>query len=76
MSTKPADTDLEAWTFRREILENMDHDSRVMTAIELSEAVREIQLSGLMSRNPTWCRAEAVRHLVLKHSGVDLGETR
>ena len=76
MSTKPADTDQEAWTFRRGILENMDHDGRVMTAIELSEAVREIQLSGVMARNPTWSRAEAVRHLVLKHSGIDLGAMR
>jgi hypothetical protein len=50
----------------------MDGEARMRAAIDLSESVRELQIEGLLGRNPSWGRAQAVRYLVLKQWAVDL----
>jgi hypothetical protein len=64
MTTRPLDTTLEGWQLQREALSGMGGEARVRTAIELSEAVRTLQVEGILARNPEWSRAEAVRSLI------------
>lgn len=64
MDTRPADTSPASWKAQREILAEMDPAERVRVAIELSEAVRELQIQGLLSRNPGWERRDAVEWLI------------
>jgi hypothetical protein len=68
MTRRPLDTSPEGWQVQRRALDCMGGEGRVRTAIELSEAVREIQLSGLLARNPTWTRADAVQWLLRTQS--------
>jgi hypothetical protein len=72
MSTKPEDTTTEAWSTQRQILGRIGPAARLATAIDLSEAVREIQIEGVLARNPGWGRADAVHHIVAANLGVDL----
>ena len=51
---------------------NLGPEGRVRAALELSEAVRTVQLEGILSRNPEWSEREAVRHLVRTLHGIDL----
>jgi hypothetical protein len=71
MATRPVDTSKDAWRVQRQILSQMDQEARLRTAIDLSESVRAIQIEGILARNPTWSRGDAVRYLV-KQLGVDL----
>jgi hypothetical protein len=64
MSTKPIDTTAEGWAIQRNALEQLGGEGRVRTAIELSEAVREMQLQGILARNASWTRSDAVRWLL------------
>lgn len=64
MVRPPHDTSTESWAVRREAILAMDPSDRVRVAIELSEAVRELQIQGLLDRNLAWTRADAVAHLV------------
>jgi hypothetical protein len=64
MSTKPLDTAAEGWAIQRDALEKLGGEGRVRTAIELSEAVREMQLQGILARNASWTRSDAVRWLL------------
>lgn len=74
MTTRPLDTTSEAWRVQRDIVRRMDGDARLRTAIELSDAVRAIQIEGLLARHPAWSRADAVRHLVRAQWGIELEE--
>lgn len=51
---------------------HMDGSSRLNTAIELSDAVREIRLAGIRSRHPELSPREAVARLVAEDYGVEL----
>jgi hypothetical protein len=42
----------------------MDPSVRVRIAIDLSESVRELEIEGLLARNPKWSRSDAVDWLV------------
>lgn len=64
MSTRPNDTSVASWRVQREILARMDPASRVETATDLSDSVRELQIQGILARNPTWSRTDAVRLLI------------
>jgi hypothetical protein len=64
MSMKPLDTTAEGWAMQRDALEQLGGEGRVRTAIELSEAVREAQLQGVLARNASWTRSDAVRWLL------------
>jgi len=40
--------------------------------MDLSEAIRTIQLDGIQARHPEWSRADAVRHLVEARHAIRL----
>jgi len=69
MSTRPGDTAATSWQTRREILARMDPTSRLRTAIDLSDAVRELQIAGMLVRHPAWSRADAVAWLIQRLAG-------
>lgn len=64
MSTRPKDTSETSWLTQREIVARMDPSARVRVALDLSESVREIEIEGLLARNPPWSRTDAVGWLV------------
>ena len=68
----PLDTSAEARAYQRAVLRRMDREARLRSAVDLSESVREIQIQGLLARRPSWTRREAVRHLILVQSGIDM----
>ena len=74
MIPRPMDTAPEAWRRQVAALERLGPEGRVRAAIELSEAVRAIQLEGIRARHPGWSRREAVRHLVERLHGVRLAD--
>ena len=76
MNSRPGDTASSAWQLRQSIVAAMDPETRLRTAIDLSDSIREIRIAGLMSRNPRWTRTDAIRQLVLTDTGVDLGVVR
>jgi hypothetical protein len=69
---RPRDTSSEAWDRQRAAFRRMGPEGRVRAAVELSKAVRAIQLEGILSRNPGWSERDAVRHLVATLHGVEL----
>lgn len=72
MSSRPADTAPASWSRYEAVLDRMDGPARLHAAVELSEAVREIRLAGIRSRNPELTRQEAVVRLVAEDYGVEL----
>ncbi len=72
MVTRPSDTSAEAWSVQQKALSRLGPAGRVRVAIELSQAVRDIQIEGALARHPGWDRAMAVRHLIGTQFGVDL----
>jgi hypothetical protein len=64
MSSRPQDTSEASWLVQREIIGRMDPSARVRAAIDLSDSVRELQIQGLLLRNPRWRRSDAVRWLI------------
>jgi hypothetical protein len=52
-------------------LARLGPEGRIRIALELSEAVRSIQLQGILARNPEWQMSD-VRHLVQSQFGIDL----
>jgi hypothetical protein len=69
---RPLDTSREAWDRQMMAFRNLGPEGRVRAALELSEAVRTVQLEGILSRNPEWSEREAVRHLVATLHGIEL----
>lgn len=64
MATRPRDTADISWVVQRDIVARMDPVSRIRAAIDLSDSVREIQIQGLLARNPGWRRTDAVQWLI------------
>jgi hypothetical protein len=75
MAKIPADTTAEAWNAQEEALARLGPAGRVQVAVELSDAVREIQIEGLRALHPEWDRSTAVRHLIAAQFGIDLPKT-
>jgi hypothetical protein len=75
MAKRPADTTAEGWHAQREAHARLGPAGRVQVAVELSDAVREIQIEGLRARHPEWDRSTAVRHLIAAQFGIDLPKT-
>lgn len=73
MSTRPHDTSGASWRAQREIIGRMDPSSRVRTAIDLSDSVRELQIEGLLARHPTWGRSDAVQWLIRRLDSRTVG---
>jgi hypothetical protein len=55
-----------------EILRRLGPDERLRIAISMSEAARELSLSGIMLRNPSLTRHEAIITLAGQLYGIDL----
>jgi hypothetical protein len=53
----------------------MDGAARLYAAVELSDAVREVRLSGIRARFPDMTPQERVAQLVLEEYGVTLPST-
>lgn len=76
MSIRPRDTTPEAWSAQLAALDRLGPEGRVRVALDLSEAVRSIELAGILARHPGWEMAEAVRHLVARRHGIRLPAAR
>jgi hypothetical protein len=72
MTTCPRDTAPEAWSTHAALLDQMGGPARVRIAVELSEAFREIRMSGIRARNPGLDEREALARLVWEDYGVEL----
>ncbi|GMV05589.1 MAG: hypothetical protein AMXMBFR53_18660 [Gemmatimonadota bacterium] len=72
MTSRPLDTAATAWSHYEAVLDRMDGPARVKAAIELSEAVRELRLSGIRSRHPELSPQEVVARMVAEDHGVEL----
>ena len=58
------DTSAAGWNAQQVALTRMSPESRMRVAIDLSESVREIQIQGILARNPEWSRRDAIDWLV------------
>lgn len=72
MRNPPDDTSVASWHTQLGILARMDPESRVRAAIELSDAVRELQIQGILVRNPDWSRRHAIELLTLRLVGGEV----
>ncbi len=75
MTSRPLDTTAAAWTAQNAVLDRMGGPARLRAAIELSEAVREIRLSGIRARHPELDRREVIARLVQEEHGIDLADS-
>lgn len=72
MTPRPLDTTSDAWSRQKRALADLGPEGRYRVALELSEAVRAIQLAGIGARHPDWDHRRIVRHLVLRQYGIQL----
>lgn len=72
MTSRPLDTTTAAWTAQHAALDRMGGPARLRAAVELSEAVREIRISGIQARHPELDRREVIARLVQQEFGIDL----
>lgn len=72
MISRPLDTTPEAWARQNDVLDRMGGPARLLAALELSDAVREIRLAGLRARHPDLSRRQVVARLVAEEYGIDL----
>ena len=72
MSPRSPDTTPAAWAKYQDVLDGMDGPARLLAALELSEAVRDIRLAGLKARHPQLTASELVARWVLEEHGVAL----
>lgn len=72
MTSRPLDTTSSSWSRHRAVLARMDGATRLEVAVDLSETVREIRLSGIRSRHPELSLRGAIAWLVAEDYGVEL----
>jgi hypothetical protein len=75
MIFRPLDTTAASWSEYNAVLDRMDGGARLNAAVELSEAVREVRLSGIQARFPHMTPQERVAQLVLEDYGITLSST-
>jgi hypothetical protein len=75
MIPRPLDTTPASWSEYNAVLDRMDGAARLYAAVELSDAVREVRLSGIRARFPDMTPQERVAQLVLEEYGVTLPST-
>jgi len=76
MSPRPLDTSPTAWDVYGTALAGLDGPARLHAAVELSESVREIRLSGIQARHPELSPREVIARWVLEEYGLDLSAAR
>lgn len=69
MSNRAQDTSAASWKAQQAAMKRMDPESRIRVAIDLSESVREIQVQGMLARNPGWRRSDAIDWLLQRSVG-------
>lgn len=72
MIFRPLDTTSASWAEYHAVLDRMDGAARVIAAVELSDAVRAVRLSGIRARFPDMTPQERVARLVLEDYGITL----
>ena len=72
MIFRPMDTALASWSEYNAVLDRMDGSARLFAAVDLSDAIRQVRLSGIHARFPELTRREVVAQLVLEEYGVTL----
>jgi len=75
MIFRPLDTDPDSWAEYNAVLDRMDGAARLNAAIELSDAIHEVRLSGIQARFPDLTPEERVAQLVLEDHGIILPST-
>lgn len=75
MIFRPLDTAPTSWARYNAVLDRMDGPARLNAAIELSDAIREMRLSGIHARFPDMSPQERVAQLVLEEYGITLPST-
>jgi hypothetical protein len=53
-------------------MDRMDGSARLFAAVDLSDAIRQVRLSGIHARFPELTRRKVVARLVLEEYGVPL----
>jgi hypothetical protein len=74
--TIPRETSASAWHEQVAALERLGPAGRVEVAVDMSEAVRAIQLDGIRARHPAWSRRDVIRHWVKLAHRIDLPGNR
>jgi hypothetical protein len=74
MTNRPQDTRVEAWAKQREILARIGPEACFAIAIEMSDAIRAIQIEGARDRSPASSREAIVRDLVARQHRITLPE--
>jgi len=72
MIFRPLDTAPASWSEYKAVLDRMDGPARLNAAVELSDAIREVRLSGISARFPDMTLQERVAQLVLEDHGITL----
>ncbi len=75
MSLRPLDTSLDALAAQRSALAGLGPEGRVRAALEMSDAVRGIRISGLRSRHPDASERELVARFIAEVHGVRPGRS-
>ena len=75
MIFRPLDTDPDSWAEYSAVLDRMDGAARLNAAVELSDAIHEVRLSGIQARFPDMTPHERVAQLVLEDHGITLPST-
>ena len=75
MIFRPLDTTPASWSEYEAVLDRMDGAARLNAAVELSDAIREVRLSGIRARFPDLTLQESVAQMVLENYGVTLPST-
>lgn len=70
MSLRPLDTTPDALAAQRSALAELDPEARVRAALEMSDSIRRVLLSGLRSRHPDVSERELVAHFIEEAHGV------
>lgn len=72
MNSRPLDTAPAIWSQYEAVLDAMGGPARLNAALQLSDAVHEIRLAGILSRHPGLSHREAVAQFVAEDHGVEL----
>lgn len=75
MSLRPLDTTPAALEAQRAALSRLGGEGRVRAALEMSDSIRRVRLSGLRSRHPDATEGELVARFISEAHGVSVGST-
>lgn len=71
MSLRPLDTTTTAWKAQRSAFGKLGPEGRLRAALEMSDAMRRIRLSGIRSRHPEATEREAISRFIAGAHGTN-----